>query len=172
MTNHSKNEKKYIVISLVVICGFSAFIAGFFLFEKIDAEKLLPLDYPIECPPDVRMAQPVWTTYINRTLGFSIEYPEVLVPKQWNNSPLVLLRTRAEENSNILLGADIAISTIPKAETDGISGISEYRCSPIKYGGAARASADIYLGSRHYQLSVVGMSLEDAERMASSIKPL
>lgn len=163
-------RKTYIAIALTITLVFGAFIAGFFLFQKMDAEKLVPLDWPFECPPDTRMAQTAWMTYVSRDLGFSVEYPEVLAPMSQNSISSVIFRTKTESSSNILLGADINIDVTPAAENKGVSGINEYRCSPIKFGGAARTSANIYHNSKVYRLTVVGMSFNDAERMINSIK--
>lgn len=163
-------KKTYIVIALATILVFGSFTAGFFLFQKADTESFLPIEWAIECSPDARMMQSTWMTYVDNNLGFSIEYPNALIPTRWKALPLVLFRTKAESNSNILLGADISISSLPVTNVSGVSGISEYRCSPIKFGGAVRANANIYHASKVYRISVVGMSFQDVERMVGSIK--
>lgn len=167
-------KNTYITIALATTLVFGAFIAGFFLLQKTDYENLqlsiVPPERPMECPPDVRMAQSTWGTYVNRDLGVSINYPEILVPTYRDDLHSVIFRVKSESLSSVMFGIDIGLIENQNIKKSDISEISQYRCSPIKFGGSAQARANINHGQKSYRLFAAGMSFEDVERVVNSIK--
>lgn len=163
--------KKYIAITLLFVF---ALLASYLGFQKFRNRQIT------QCLSDPRMAQSVWATYVSKEFKFSVEHPLVLVPQQQGRFAVVSFRTKTEPYSGTPLGVDIYINDIRPDNKDKVSGIKSYQCESFPIGGGPNkkvqirngfiTSADIYHGSSIYSFSIVGMNLQEAERMVNSIK--
>ena len=164
--------KKYITILLLIV-GLT--LAGYFVYQKIHVNQV------VQCLPDPRMAQTAWITYVNKEAQFSVDYPDVLVPRPQGPMAIVSFADKNESYARAPLGADIYIDSVRPEDKNRTSGIKDYLCFqaitgggpnniPIRHISATLTDANVYHGSDIYNFSIVGMSRQDAERMVSSIK--
>jgi hypothetical protein len=164
--------KKYIAISLLVVC---ALLAGYLGFQKFHNRQVT------QCLPDSRMASSAWRTYVSKVFKFSVEYPEVLIPLPRGPMAVVSFVDKNEAYTKAPLSADIYVDSVRPENKDGTSGIKSYQCAPTVTGGGPNnipirhvnvtlTDADVYHGSNIYNFSIVGMSRQDAERIVKSIK--